>query len=129
MRETMPNRMLIIETLPRASSTDFTKRPFVRKPTLVRDPKNNSQRARNSPRLSQPAQIPLVELPNPSGKKHPLKITTRVAPDNSKFSYSGSGDNRPLKITPLERSTNVRPFYYRAQLLFNYTRVPRPLFD
>lgn len=101
MRETMPNRMLIIENLPRSSSTEFSKVPFVRKPTLIRDPKVHVQRSRNSPKLPQPNQPTLIELPAQNAKRRPLKISARVASDDSRFL---SGDNRPLRSVPLERS-------------------------
>lgn len=99
MRETMPNRMLIIETLPRSSSTDFAKIPFVRKPTLLRESK--SQRVRNPSKPTNYQQIPQIIDPL-SPKRRPSKITTsRVSADDSRIL-----ETRPIKITPLEKSSS-----------------------
>jgi hypothetical protein len=95
----MPNRMLIIENMPRSSSTDFTKVPFVRKPTLIRDPKVHVQRNRNVPKLPQPNQPTLIDM-SAVQKRRPLKITARVASNDD----SRQTENRPLRAAPLERS-------------------------
>jgi hypothetical protein len=112
MRENVPNRMLIIETLPRSASTDFGKSLFVRRPTLIRETK--SQRFRNLLKLSLPQPLPTQTIIDPLSTKQRRKDESRT-------------DRRPIKVTPLERSnsngigshSNVRHLKLKQDVLPN----------